>query len=177
MDVSVQTILTFNAGSSSLRFAVFDADCARSLEGKFERIGRPEARLILNGGEHSRPLALTTHVDCLPVLYELLEQNGVGAPAIVLGPPAKEAVPVAFTASAKEARWSPASGSLLELAESRGLTPPFSCRSGTCGSCRTKIVEGEVTYHTAPSAEVDKDEALICCAVPVEGTTRLLLDL
>ncbi|MBV5324362.1 MAG: FAD-binding oxidoreductase, partial [Rhodospirillaceae bacterium] len=48
-----------------------------------------------------------------------------GAPAIVLGAPSKEAVPVAFTASGKEARWSPASGSLLELAESRGLAPPF----------------------------------------------------
>ncbi|MBI2253403.1 MAG: pyridoxamine 5'-phosphate oxidase family protein [Proteobacteria bacterium] len=101
----------------------------------------------------------------------------VGTPAIVLGAPSKEAVPVAFTASGKEARWSPASGSLLELAESRGLNPPFSCRSGTCGSCRTKIVEGAVTYHTAPSAEVSKDEALVCCAVPAEGTTRLLLEL
>lgn len=101
----------------------------------------------------------------------------VGAPAIVLGPPSKESVPVAFTASGKEARWSPASGSLLELAESRGLTPPFSCRAGTCGSCRAKIVEGAVTYHTAPTAEVGKDEALVCSAVPMEGTTRLLLDL
>jgi ferredoxin-NADP reductase/predicted pyridoxine 5'-phosphate oxidase superfamily flavin-nucleotide-binding protein len=101
----------------------------------------------------------------------------VGVPAIVLGAPSKETVPVAFTASAKEARWSPTSGSLLELAESRGLNPPFSCRAGSCGSCRTKIAEGEVTYHTAPSAEIGKDEALICCAVPAEGTTRLLLDL
>ena len=100
-----------------------------------------------------------------------------GAPAIVLDAPSKESVPVAFAASGKEARWSPASGSLLELSESRGLTPPFSCRSGNCGSCRTKIIEGAVTYHTAPSAEFTKDEALICCAVPAEGTARLLLDL
>jgi ferredoxin-NADP reductase/predicted pyridoxine 5'-phosphate oxidase superfamily flavin-nucleotide-binding protein len=101
----------------------------------------------------------------------------VGAPAIVLGPPSKESVPVAFTASGKEARWSPASGSLLELAESRGLAPPFSCRAGSCGSCRARIVEGAVTYHTPPSAEIGKDEALICSAVPAEGTARLLLDL
>ena len=100
-----------------------------------------------------------------------------GAPAIVLGPASKESVPVAFTASGKEARWSPASGSLLELAESRGLTPPFSCRTGNCGSCRAKIVEGAVTYHTAPSAEIGKGEALICSAVPAEGTARLILDI
>lgn len=100
-----------------------------------------------------------------------------GAPAIVLGPPSKESVPVAFTASGKEARWSPASGSLLELAESRGLAPPFSCRTGNCGSCRARIVEGAVTYHTAPAAEVGKDEALICSAVPAQGTARLILDI
>lgn len=100
-----------------------------------------------------------------------------GAPAIVLGPPSKESVKVAFTASGKEARWSPASGSLLELAESRGLAPPFSCRAGNCGSCRARIVEGAVTYHTLPSAEIGKDEALICSAVPAAGTTRLLLEL
>lgn len=100
-----------------------------------------------------------------------------GAPAIVLGPASKESVPVAFTASGKEARWSPASGSLLELAESRGLAPPFSCRAGNCGSCRAKIVEGAVTYHTAPSAEVGQGEALICSAVPAEGTARLILDI
>ena len=83
MEASIQAILTLNAGSSSLRFAVFDADCVRSLEGKFERIGRPEARLILNGAESSRALALKTHADCLPVLYELLEENGTGTPAII----------------------------------------------------------------------------------------------
>ena len=83
MDASAQSILTFNAGSSSLRFAVFDADCVRSLEGKFERIGRPEARLILNGEEFPRALTLTTHVDCLPVLYQLIEEHGAGAPAVI----------------------------------------------------------------------------------------------
>jgi len=83
MDATAEFILTLNAGSSSLRFAVFDADCARSLEGKFERIGRPEARLILNGVEGFRPLMLGAHVDCLPVLYQLLEEMGAGKPAII----------------------------------------------------------------------------------------------
>jgi acetate kinase len=83
MDAAAQSILTFNAGSSSLRFAVFDADCARSFEGKFERIGRPEARLILNGEESPRAVALATHADCLPVLYQLLEEQGVGIPAVI----------------------------------------------------------------------------------------------
>src|SRR6202042_846179 len=80
--------------------------------------------------------------------------------------PAQSAVPVAFVKSGKEARWEPQDGSLLKLAEARGLAPEFGCRGGSCGTCRTRIVEGAVAYPTAPSFVVPDDEALICCAVP-----------
>ncbi|RZT39179.1 2Fe-2S iron-sulfur cluster-binding protein [Cupriavidus agavae] len=95
--------------------------------------------------------------------------------------PAQVPTPVAFVRSGKEARWSPADGTLLDLAESRGLSPEFSCRGGTCGTCRTRIVEGAVAYLTAPAFSTGNDEALICCAVPADqasgGAARLLLDL
>jgi len=94
---------------------------------------------------------------------------------------AQEATPVAFVRSGKEARWSPGLGTLLELAETRGLSPEFSCRGGSCGTCRTKIVEGAVAYSVVPGFITDDDEALICCAVPADqasgGGPRLLLDL
>lgn len=96
-------------------------------------------------------------------------------------PPATAPVPVAFTASLKEGRWTPESGTLLELAETRGLSPAFSCREGNCGSCRTKLLAGGVTYLKEPTAEVADDEVLICCAVPAmpeaEGDGRLQLAL
>jgi hypothetical protein len=75
-------------------------------------------------------------------------------------------VPVLFTTSLKEARWTPGSGSLLELAEARGLDPAFSCRAGSCGTCRTKLLAGTVTYPTAPTASIGEDEVLLCCSVP-----------
>jgi ferredoxin len=90
-------------------------------------------------------------------------------------------VPVAFVRSGKEAKWNPDSGFLLGLAESRGLSPEFGCRGGSCGTCRTKIVEGAVAYTIATDFKVGNDEALICCAVPASresgGGPRLLLDL
>ncbi len=86
-------------------------------------------------------------------------------------------VSVQFLQSAKEARWEPGSGSLLELAEARGLAPEFSCRQGTCGSCRAKFVSGSVTYAKRPEAPVADGEALICCAVPAEGGSSLQLDI
>lgn len=83
-------------------------------------------------------------------------------------PPATGAVPVTFTTSLKEAPWTPESGTLLELAESRGLSPPFSCREGTCGTCRAKLDKGAVSYVRQPTATVADNEVLICCAVPAK---------
>ncbi|MBP0588573.1 pyridoxamine 5'-phosphate oxidase family protein [Paraburkholderia sp. LEh10] len=94
---------------------------------------------------------------------------------------ADQPTPVAFVKSGKEARWQPDSGSLLELAEARGLNPEFGCRGGSCGTCRTRVVAGAVAYPVAPEFKVPDDEALICCAVPANAETgggdRLLLDL
>jgi ferredoxin-NADP reductase/predicted pyridoxine 5'-phosphate oxidase superfamily flavin-nucleotide-binding protein len=113
----------------------------------------------------------------------LLRKPDAGAPVAPAARPAQVAVPVAFMKSGKEARWTPESGTLLELAEARGLAPEFSCRVGSCGTCATRILEGAVAYPVTPSAEVASDEALICCAVPAAAEpgsgepVRLQLDL
>jgi len=96
-------------------------------------------------------------------------------PAAATGP-----VPVLFERSAKEARWTPQSGSLLELAESRGLNPEFSCRGGSCGTCRARIVSGAVSYPQLPAELPEPGMALVCCAVPaaaMHGSQPLVLDL
>ncbi|RAU44300.1 MULTISPECIES: pyridoxamine 5'-phosphate oxidase family protein [unclassified Pseudomonas] len=91
-------------------------------------------------------------------------------------PPAATApVPVVFEKSAKEARWQPAGGTLLELAESRGLEPEYSCRSGACGTCKTRLIKGQVHYPVPPAEMPAADQVLICCAVPASGP--LVLDL
>lgn len=110
---------------------------------------------------------------------------GAGADSAANAAPARAAAdqptPVIFAKSAKEARWTPGSGSLLELAEARGLAPEFSCRAGSCGSCRTRIVEGVVSYANQPEFETAGNEALICCSVPAkqeDGSVKpLVLDL
>ena len=90
---------------------------------------------------------------------------------------ATEAVAVRFAASGQEALWTPAAGSLLELAEARGLEPAFSCREGHCGSCRTGLLQGAVTYAREPAAAVAAGQALLCCARPAAGSAPLELDL
>lgn len=111
-----------------------------------------------------------------PASLKRREPEGVDA----LPPVADKPVPVAFAKSGKEARWDAAAGTLLDLAEARGLTPEYSCRGGSCGTCAVKVLAGKVTYEARPSAKVGADEALICCAVPAApeagGGDRLILD-
>ncbi|SAL75353.1 pyridoxamine 5'-phosphate oxidase-like FMN-binding protein [Caballeronia peredens] len=89
-----------------------------------------------------------------------------GADVKPMRPAAAEPVKVSFVKSATDAQWKPGSGTLLELAEASGLAPEFNCRGGTCGTCRTRIVKGAVSYESEPAFHVGDEEALICCAVP-----------
>lgn len=84
--------------------------------------------------------------------------------------------PVRFAKSDVQATWNPSSGTLLELAESVGLAPAYSCRSGSCGTCETRIIEGEVSYAEAPLAETRAGYALTCSARPKPGGMPLVLE-
>ena len=85
-------------------------------------------------------------------------------------------VAVRFQKSGTGAEWSAERGTLLEFAESLGLAPKFSCRSGICGTCTTGIVEGAVDYLEDPVAPRGAREVLLCCSVPRPGT-NVVLDL
>ncbi|QFY63882.1 2Fe-2S iron-sulfur cluster binding domain-containing protein (plasmid) [Rhizobium grahamii] len=91
------------------------------------------------------------------------------APRAGAKPAASAPTRVIFTQSAKEASWKPGDGSLLELAEARGLSPSYGCRAGNCGECRVPITKGSVSYPSEPSYPVEDSEVLICSAVPADG--------
>jgi uncharacterized protein len=82
---------------------------------------------------------------------------------------ATESTNVVFSKAVTEARWKPGSGTLLELAEERGLSPAYGCRAGNCGECRVRITKGDVSYLFEPGYSVEPDEALLCCSVPAIG--------
>ncbi len=75
-------------------------------------------------------------------------------------------VPIRFARSGIETKWDPSKGSLLDLAEMEGVQPAYSCRSGICQTCKTKIVDGEVDYLETPMVKPEPDTALICCCYP-----------
>jgi len=86
-------------------------------------------------------------------------------------PPAENAI-VDFAQSAFEQAWSSEDGNLLTFAESHGLSPEHGCRNGQCGSCKVKLLSGEVTYEHPPSCEYESDEVVLCCAIPAKNNEQ-----
>jgi ring-1,2-phenylacetyl-CoA epoxidase subunit PaaE len=69
--------------------------------------------------------------------------------------------------------------SILDAARSAGLEVPFSCTSGVCGTCRAKVVEGEVRMER--NFALDKNEVaagfvLTCQAHPLTERVTLSFD-
>ena len=91
--------------------------------------------------------------------------------------------PVKFSRSGIEISWNGSERTLLETAENSGLDAPFSCRSGSCGSCMVPVLKGRAAYEIPPSYPVDSDHILLCCAVPsprekgAETAPQLVIDL
>jgi len=74
-------ILTINGGSSSIKFALFDAgdSLRRILQGEIERIGLPEARLRVRetkpADSFSRPVTAPDHALAVGVLLDWIERR------------------------------------------------------------------------------------------------------
>jgi len=92
-------------------------------------------------------------------------------------PPANKSVTVKFTKSKKKAVWMPGNKTLLNLAEDAGISPPCSCRSGSCGTCRVSLRSGSATYTVSPEYQITADEVLLCQALPAIGTEQLDIDI
>ncbi|HCG79065.1 MAG: 2Fe-2S ferredoxin-like protein [Thalassolituus maritimus] len=71
---------------------------------------------------------------------------------------------VAF-ADGRNARFQHAN-TLLESLEAQDIHIEYQCREGYCGSCRVRLVEGDVHYIEEPMAWIDDDEILPCCCIP-----------
>jgi ferredoxin len=74
----------------------------------------------------------------------------------------------------KLAAYAPISGSLLELAEACDVPTRWSCRTGVCHTCETRLISGAVDYQPDPVEAPADGDLLFCCSRP---TAELVLDL
>ncbi|WP_455201635.1 CDP-6-deoxy-delta-3,4-glucoseen reductase [Kaarinaea lacus] len=61
--------------------------------------------------------------------------------------------------------------SILSAALRQGVNLPYGCRSGNCGSCKSRVVEGEINYPVEQALALTEEEkqqgmALLCQAQP-----------
>lgn len=87
--------------------------------------------------------------------------------------PAVSGVEVKFQRSGRTLAWSGGDASLLDFAERHGIAVESGCRSGGCGSCETRLLEGMVAYEHAPDHDVAQGHCLLCVGRP---TTSLVLE-
>jgi CDP-4-dehydro-6-deoxyglucose reductase len=61
---------------------------------------------------------------------------------------------------------------ILDAALGAGLNLPYGCRNGACGTCKSKVLKGEVDHGEAqeealPREECESGLTLLCCAKPL----------
>jgi ferredoxin len=76
---------------------------------------------------------------------------------------------VNFSTSDKVLGWDGSHDSILELAENEDIDLGPVCRSGSCGSCKVKVLEGHIEYSSEPSATLEDGEAVTCVGTPSEN--------
>jgi len=65
----------------------------------------------------------------------------------------------------------PVGSTLLEVAETNGVTIPFGCRQGQCGTCATRVLSGAVHMNTDAGLTVDQKSIgyVLACVSRVAG--------
>jgi ferredoxin-nitrite reductase len=83
---------------------------------------------------------------------------------------------VYFVKSGKEIA-SDGEQSILEAAAQAGIELPSSCQSGTCGTCKQKLLEGKVKYQGEPDAldDSDREQGIILTCIG-QAVGRVVID-
>ncbi len=72
----------------------------------------------------------------------------------------------------------PAEKSILQVLQEAGVEVPFSCSEGICGTCLTRVKEGEPDHwdmYLTPEEQAKGDCIMVC--VSRSRSPRLVLDL
>ncbi|WP_370589615.1 2Fe-2S iron-sulfur cluster-binding protein [Tychonema sp. LEGE 07203] len=63
---------------------------------------------------------------------------------------------------------------ILDIAERAGVELDSSCRSGSCGTCKQKLLEGKTVYDSQPDAAADLEPGFIlACSARAIGQVSI----
>jgi ferredoxin len=76
------------------------------------------------------------------------------------------AIEVRFSRSGRTLAWDGQDANLLDFAERHNVSVDSGCRSGSCGTCETRLVSGSVTYADKPDHDIATGHCLLCVGKP-----------
>lgn len=66
---------------------------------------------------------------------------------------------------------------IIDALHAQNIKVPYSCSQGTCGTCITKVVEGEIDHRDAVLSEEEKEDGkLMCLCVSRAKNNQLIID-
>ena len=80
--------------------------------------------------------------------------------------PRSTSIEVRLNRSGRTLVWDGQDANLLDFAERHGVAVDSGCRSGSCGTCETKLVSGAVHYAYKPDHDIAKGHCLMCVGTP-----------
>ena len=84
---------------------------------------------------------------------------------------------VEFKLSNVTVDWDDRFESILELAEESGVSIESDCEQGFCGTCKVKLLEGEVTMETEDGLDdVDLEQNMILPCVSLPKTDIVVIE-
>lgn len=98
--------------------------------------------------------------------YEAFGPASAQEPAEISGAVASRRFQVHWTRSRRTIAWTGDDANLLTFAERHGISVDSGCRSGSCGSCETKIASGTVLYTSEPDYPIGAGHCLLCVGRP-----------
>ncbi len=102
-----------------------------------------------------------------PASIRLAAQQSTDDP--INAPTAQPALEIRFKASQRSLAWNHRQTNLLDFAQSHGIAVESGCRSGSCGSCATPLLSGEVFCEHTPDFELLPGQCLLCVGRPASA--------
>ncbi|OGB04823.1 MAG: phenylacetic acid degradation protein [Burkholderiales bacterium RIFCSPHIGHO2_12_FULL_69_20] len=141
--------------------------------GPFQMNDEAEAALLAAGVPEDR-----VHIERFGVAPQAAGSNGADAVVHEVQPGDAEQARIVIIRDGlrREIQFNKQQPSILDAAAAAGMEVPFSCTSGVCGTCRAKLLEGEVRMQrnfALDKAEVAAGFVLCCQAHPL--TERVVL--
>jgi ring-1,2-phenylacetyl-CoA epoxidase subunit PaaE len=139
--------------------------------GPFQMNDEAEAALLAAGVPEER-----IHIERFGIAQAASGQVGAVVHEAQPGDAAQARITIVRDGLAREIAFSREQASILDAAADAGLEVPFSCTSGVCGTCRAKLVEGQVRMErnfALDKKEVAAGYVLTCQAHPL--TERVVL--